>query len=104
MRSYSNTCVILGHRQSRGRGEELSVLILMLIPPKSNALDEEGGSGLIGAGVTQEVLDMKMSLKSSTIFSYMFKPSQLLTKGFGDNRTADEKLFKHMCNFGSQAE
>ena len=68
------------------------------------ALDEEGGSGLIGAGVTQEVLDMKMSLKSSTIFSYMFKPSQLLTKGFGDNRTADEKLFKHMCNFGSQAE
>ena len=37
-RSYSNTCVILGHGKSGGRGEELSVLILMLIPPNINAV------------------------------------------------------------------
>ena len=37
-RSYSNTCVILGHGQSGGRGEVLSVLILMLRPPKINAV------------------------------------------------------------------
>ena len=37
-RSYSNSCVILVHGQSGGRGEELSVLILMLRPPKINAV------------------------------------------------------------------
>ena len=31
-------CVILGHGKSGGRGEELSVLILMLIPPNTNAV------------------------------------------------------------------
>ena len=36
--SYSNICVILGHGESGGRGEELSVLILMLRPPNINAV------------------------------------------------------------------
>ena len=31
-------CVILGHGKSGGRREELSVLILMLRPPKINAV------------------------------------------------------------------
>ena len=33
-----------------------------------DALDEEGGSGLVGAGVTEEVEDMKNALKYSSIF------------------------------------
>ena len=51
-------------------------------------LDEEYGSGLVGAGVTEEVGDMQKALKSSSILSYMLKPSHLLTQGFGNNRTA----------------
>ena len=47
---------------------------------------------------------MQKALKSSYISSYMLKHSQLLTQGFGKNRTAQEKLFKHMCNFGVRAE
>ena len=43
-------------------------------------------------------------MKSSSISSYILKPSHLLTNGFGNNITAQEKLFKHMCNFGARAE
>ena len=68
------------------------------------ALDEEGGSGLVGAGVTEESRDIHNYLKSSSLLSYMLKPSKLLTQGFENNRTAQEKLFKHMCDFGSRAE
>ena len=34
----------------------------------------------------------------------MLKPSKLITQGFENNKTAQEKLFKHMCNFRSQSE
>ena len=34
----------------------------------------------------------------------MLKPSHLLTQGFENNRTAQENIFKHMCNFGARAE
>ena len=68
------------------------------------ALDEYDGSGLVGAGVTEEVGDMHKYLKSSSLSSYMFKPSNILTQGFEKNRTAQEKIFKHMCNFGSWEE
>ena len=68
------------------------------------AFDEEDGSGLVGACVTQEVRDMQKALKSSSLSSYMLKPSKLLTQGFGENRTSQEKLFKHMCNFVSRSE
>ena len=68
------------------------------------ALDKEDGSGLVGAGVTEEVGDMQKALKSSFILSCMLKPSKLLTQGFENNRTAQDKLFKHMRNFGSRAE
>ena len=34
----------------------------------------------------------------------MLKPSKLITQVFENNRTAQEKLFKHMCNLGSRAE
>ena len=66
--------------------------------------DEGDGSGLLGAGVTEEVEYTQKSFKSSSLSSYMLKPSCLLTQGFENNRTAQEKLFKHMCNFGSQEE
>ena len=66
--------------------------------------DEENGSGLVGAGVTEEVQDMHKALNSSSLSSYMLKPSKLLTQGFEKNRTAQEKLFKHICNFCSRAE
>ena len=67
-------------------------------------LDEEDGSGLLGAGVTEEVGDMQKYLKSSSLSSYLLKPSHLLTQVFGNNMTAQEKLFKHICNFGARAE
>ena len=57
--------------------------------------DEEDGSGLVGAGVTEEVQDMQKASKSSSLTSYILKPSFLLTQGFENNRTAHEKLFKH---------
>ena len=47
---------------------------------------------------------MKKSVKYSSILSYMLKPSHLLTQGFEKNRTAQEKFFKHMCNFGAREE
>ena len=47
---------------------------------------------------------MQKALKSSSLSSYILKPSSLLTQGFEKNKTAQEKLFKHMCNFGSRAE
>ena len=48
--------------------------------------------------------DTQKDLNSSSLSSYMLKPSNLLTQGFGKNRTSQEKLLKHMCNFGSRAE
>ena len=50
--------------------------------------DEEDGSGLAGAGVIEKVGDIQKSLKSSSLSSYMLKPSHLLTQGFGNNMTA----------------
>ena len=47
-------------------------------------------SGLVGAGVIEEVKDMQTTLKSSFISSYMLKPSKLLTKGFENNMTMCE--------------
>ena len=47
---------------------------------------------------------MQKSLNYSSLLSYMLKPSKLLTQGFENNRTSQEKLFKYMCNFGSRAE
>ena len=44
---------------------------------------------------------MQRDSKSFSLSSYMLKPSHLLTKGFEINRMAEEKLFKHMCNFGA---
>ena len=52
------------------------------------ALDEEDGSGLVGAVVTEEVGDMQKALKSSSLSFYILKPSHILTQGFGNNRTA----------------
>ena len=57
---------------------------------------EEYGSGLVGAGVTEEVEDMQKYMKCSSILSYMLKPFHLLTQVFENNRTAQKKLFKHM--------
>ena len=47
---------------------------------------------------------MQKALKSSSLLSYILKPYFLLTQGFEKNRTAQENLFKHMCNFGSRSE
>ena len=42
-------------------------------------LDEEDDSGLVGAGVTQEVQDMQKDFNYSSLLSYKLKPSKLLT-------------------------
>ena len=47
---------------------------------------------------------MQKALKYSYIFSYILKPSHLITQIFDNNRTSQEKIFKHMYNFGAQAE
>ena len=47
---------------------------------------------------------MQKDLKYSYFSSYMLKASHLLTQIFENNRTSQEKIFKHMCNFGAQAE
>ena len=47
---------------------------------------------------------MKKALNYSYLLSYMLKTYQLITQGFENNRTSQEKLFKKMCNFGSQEE
>ena len=59
-------------------------------------------SGLVGAGVTEEVEDTHKALEYSSLSSYMLKPSNLLKYGFENNTTAQEKIFKHMCNFVAQ--
>ena len=69
-----------------------------------NDSNGEDGSGLLGAGVTEEVEYMQKAVKSSSRSSYMLKPSHLLTQGFDNNRTAQEKILKHMCNFGAWEE
>ena len=51
------------------------------------ALDEDDGSGLVGAGVTEYVGDMQKSSKYSFFSSYMLKNYHLITQGFGNNRT-----------------
>ena len=67
-------------------------------------LDEEDGIGLVGAGITEEEGDMQKALKSSSISSYILKPSHLLTQGFGENMTSKDKLFENFFNFGERAE
>ena len=47
---------------------------------------------------------MQRVVKYSSLFSYMFKTSSLLTQGFNKNKKAQEKLFNHMCNFGAREE
>ena len=47
---------------------------------------------------------MQMAVKSSSISSYRLNPSHLITQVFDNNRTAQENLFKQMCNFGTRAE
>ena len=61
---------------------------------------EEYGSGLVGAGVTEEVEDMHKDVKYSSLLSYMFKPSHLLTQGFENNRQSQEKLLKKCVLLG----
>ena len=48
--------------------------------------------------------DIQKALKYSYILSYMLKPSHLPTQGFENNRTAQAKIFKHMCNFGEMVD
>ena len=47
---------------------------------------------------------MQKALNYSSLPSYIMEPYHLLTQVFGKNRTAQEKLFRHIFNFGSRAE
>ena len=48
--------------------------------------------------------DIQKAVKSSSLFPHICKTSHLLTQGFEKNRTAQEKIFKHMYNFGEREE
>ena len=67
-------------------------------------LDEEDGGGFVGLGVTEEVEDMQKAVISSSLSSYMMKSSHLLTKGFENNSSAQEKIFKQIFNFGERSD
>ena len=43
-------------------------------------------------------------VKYSSLSFYMLKPPSLLTQGVNMNNKAQEKLFKHMCNFKARVE
>ena len=45
---------------------------------------------------------IQKDLKYSSLSSYMLKPSNFLTQVFNNNKTAQDKLLKHMCNFGAR--
>ena len=47
---------------------------------------------------------MQKSLECSSLSSYMLEHSHLLAQDFGNNRTAQDKLFKYMCNFGARGK
>ena len=79
-------------------------LSILPIDHDGAASGEEYGSGLLGGGVIEEVEDMQKALKYSSLLSYMLKPSHLLTQSFENSTTAQDKLLKHMCNFGARAK
>ena len=74
-------------------------------------LDEEDDSGLVEVGLitgiieagTKEVEEVHQAVKFSSLFSYIMKPTSLLTQRSKENNKAQEKLFNDMCNFGAQA-
>ena len=73
------------------------------------ALDEYDASGSGEAGVstgvtevgTKEAEEVHQAVKYSSIYSFMLKPTSLLTQVFIENKKAQENLFKNMCNFGA---
>ena len=40
-------------------------------------------------------------MKYSSLSSYMLKPLSFITQVFKDNKKAQEKIFKNMCDFGA---
>ena len=52
----------------------------------------------------QRIIPKRTSWDGTRLSSYMLKPTYLLTQEFKNNKKAQEKLFKHMCNFGARAE
>ena len=75
-----------------------------------DSLDEEDDNVLGEVGVrtgvtksgTEEVEEVQQVVKSSSLLYYMLKPTSLLTQGFNTNKMAQEKVFKHMCNYGAR--
>ena len=63
-------------------------------------LEAGGRRGFTQSGI-EEVEELQRVVKYSSLLSYMFKLSFLLTQGFNKNKKAQEKLFKRMYNFGA---
>ena len=76
------------------------------------ALDEEYESGSVEVGLrtgvtqsgTEDVEDVQRVVKYYFLSSYMWKPPSLLTQVFNKNKTAQENIFKHICNFRARSE
>ena len=70
--------------------------------------DEEDQSGLGKSGVSTVVTEVEKKyveevqqvVKYSSLSSYILKTPSLLIQGLKKNNKSQEKLFKHMCNFG----
>ena len=52
---------------------------------------------------TKEVGEVHQNVKYSSFSSYMLKTPSLLTQEFKENNKEQEKLLKHICNFGALA-
>ena len=53
---------------------------------------------------TKETEEVHQDVKYSSLSPYTLKPTSLITEVFKDNKKAQEKLSKHVCNFGSRTE
>ena len=53
---------------------------------------------------TEEVEEVQQVVNYYSLLSYMLKAPSLLAQGFNNNKKAQEKLFNHMCTFGSREE
>ena len=73
-----------------------------------DALDEDDYIVSVDAGVStgvtevvpKQVEGVQQAVNYSSLLSHMFKYPSLITQGFKQNIKAQEKLFKHMFNFG----
>ena len=74
-------------------------------------LDKEDQVGSGDMGAIRDVDAAKIyteesqkAVKDTYLLYYMTKPPSFITQGFKENKKAQNRLFKHMCNFAAWEE